>query len=51
MDLITADNGVSADGGLQGTLGVNLLKSLMGRGFFLLLLFICRLGSLSVPEQ
>lgn len=34
MDLITADNGVSADGGLQGTLGVSLPKSLPGRGFF-----------------
>lgn len=34
MDLITADNGVSADGGLQGTLGVSLLKSLTGEGFF-----------------
>lgn len=30
MDLIIADKGVSADGGLQGTLGVSLLKSLMG---------------------
>lgn len=34
MDLITADNGVSADGGLQGTLGVSLPKSLTERGFF-----------------
>lgn len=34
MDLITADNGVSADGGLQATLGVSLLKSLMGEDFF-----------------
>lgn len=34
MDLITADNGVSAGGGLQGALGVRLLKSLMGEGFF-----------------
>lgn len=50
MDLITADNGVSADGGSQGALGVRLLKSLMGEGFFLLL-FICHLCSLPVPEQ
>lgn len=47
MDLITADNGVSAGGGLQGALGVRLLKSLMGEGFFFVVVHLPPLFSFS----